>query len=66
MTFAGCVLVTGLTGGSSIGAAGILVGLASAFGYALYSIFTTYALKNITVSPSLSTPLCWRLWARCR
>ncbi len=46
MTFAGCVLVTGLTGGNSIGAAGILVGLASAFGYALYSIFSTYALKK--------------------
>ena len=46
MTFAGCVLVTGLTGGGSIGAAGILVGLASAFGYALYSIFSTYALKK--------------------
>lgn len=46
MTFVGCVLVTGLTGGGSIGAAGILVGLASAFGYALYSIFSTYALKK--------------------
>lgn len=46
MTFAGCVLVTGLTSGGSIGAAGILVGLASAFGYALYSIFSTYALKK--------------------
>lgn len=46
MTFAGCVLVTGLSSGSSIGAAGILVGLGAGFGYALYSIFSTYALRK--------------------
>lgn len=46
MTFAGCVLVTGLSSGNSIGAAGILVGLGAGFGYALYSIFSTYALKK--------------------
>lgn len=46
MTFAGCVLVTGLSGGSSIGIPGILIGLASGFGYTLYSIFSTYALKK--------------------
>lgn len=46
MTFIGCVLVTGLSGGESIGTVGILFGLASGFGYALYSIFSTYALKK--------------------
>ncbi len=46
MTFAGCVLVTGLSSGNSIGAAGILVGLGAGFGYALYSIFSTYALRK--------------------
>lgn len=46
MTFAGCVLVTGISGGNAIGMEGILIGLASGFGYALYSIFSTYALKK--------------------
>ncbi len=46
MTFAGCVMVTGLSSGNSIGLAGILVGLGAGFGYALYSIFSTYALRK--------------------
>lgn len=46
MTFVGCVLVTGLSGGSSVGLIGVLIGLASGFGYALYSIFSTYALRK--------------------
>lgn len=46
MTFAGCVLVTGLSSGNSIGMAGIMVGLGAGFGYALYSIFSTYALRK--------------------
>lgn len=46
MTFLGCVFVTGLNGSGNIGPVGILVGLASGFGYALYSIFSTYALKK--------------------
>ncbi len=46
MTFVGCVLVTGLSSGNSIGAAGIAVGLCAGFGYALYSIFSTYALRK--------------------
>lgn len=47
MTFAGCVLVTGiLTEKGSVTAGGILVGLGAGLGYALYSIFSRYALAK--------------------
>lgn len=46
MTFIGCVLVTGLSGSTAIKPFGVVMGLASGFGYALYSIFSTYALKK--------------------
>ena len=44
----GCALVSGLASGSvgEISTGGILIGLASGFTYALYSIFSTYALKK--------------------
>ncbi|MCM1158883.1 MAG: DMT family transporter [Bacteroidales bacterium] len=46
-TFAGCVLVTGLAeGGETVSAAGILVGLGAGFGYALYSVFSRYAIER--------------------
>lgn len=46
-TFLGCVLVTGLAGkGTALNPAGILIGLGAGFGYALYSIFTRYALER--------------------
>lgn len=46
-TFLGCVLVTGITGDTgSISAAGILTGLGSGLGYALYSIFSRYAIQK--------------------
>lgn len=46
-TFIGCVLVTGLVGSTeSINAAGILVGLGAGLGYALYSIFSRFALER--------------------
>jgi len=55
MTFLGCVLVTGLLeGGGTVTPQGILIGLASGVGYALYSIFGTYALRagygSLTIS----------------
>lgn len=43
--FAGCVLVSGLSGGK-ISAFGILVGLGSGIGYGLYSILGTIALRK--------------------
>lgn len=55
MTFLGCVLVTGLLeGGGTATPQGILIGLASGVGYALYSIFGTYAIRagygSLTIS----------------
>lgn len=47
LAFAGCVLVTGvLEGTHAVSLSGILTGLGSGFGYALYSIFSRYALKK--------------------
>lgn len=46
MTFGGCVLVAGLGGGSAITLKGFVIGLCAGFGYALYSIFSRYALKK--------------------
>ena len=55
MTFAGCVLVTGLLeGGAAFTWQGIAIGLASGIGYALYSVFGTYAIRagygSLTIS----------------
>lgn len=47
LTFVGCVLVTGIVSGSAVlNVAGILVGLGAGLGYALYSIFSRYALER--------------------
>ena len=47
LTFVGCVLVTGMvSGGDALNAQGILVGLGAGFGYALYSIFSRFALDR--------------------
>ncbi|MBE5852753.1 MAG: EamA family transporter [Lachnospiraceae bacterium] len=49
MTLLGCVLVTGMVGSDSTNALsgyGILVGIGAGFGYALYSIFSRYALER--------------------
>ncbi len=48
MTFLGCILVTGLleAGAGRVTAKGILLGLCAGFGYALYSIFGTFALRK--------------------
>ena len=45
MAFGGCILVAGISGGS-ISLAGLFFGLGSGFGYALYSIFGTVALRR--------------------
>lgn len=50
MTFAGCILVSGLgRDGGGITVKGFIVGLGSGLGYALYSIFSRYALKKYHV-----------------
>lgn len=46
LAFIGCVLVSGGFGEDSIGIQGILTGLGAGFGYALYSIFSRYALMK--------------------
>ncbi|MFI3172480.1 MAG: DMT family transporter [Eubacteriales bacterium] len=47
ITFVGCILVTGLENGmDSISTKGLLFGMGSGIGYALYSIFGKYALKK--------------------
>lgn len=47
MAFAGCVLVSGITGGvGMISAEGLLLGLGSGIGYGLYSIFGRIALEK--------------------
>ena len=50
MTFAGCILVSGLgRDGGGITLKGFIIGLGSGFGYALYSIFSRFALKKYHV-----------------
>ncbi|MBP5739285.1 MAG: EamA family transporter [Spirochaetia bacterium] len=50
MTFIGCIMVSGLgRDGGGITAKGFIVGLGSGLGYALYSIFSRYALKKYHV-----------------
>ena len=44
LAFAGCVCVSGL--GGSVSALGVLIGLGSGIGYALYSIIGTFALRK--------------------
>ena len=47
LAFGGCVLVTGLVGSElRLTAAGILTGFGAGFGYALYSIFSRFALQK--------------------
>ena len=50
MTFIGCIMVSGLgRDDGGITAKGFIVGLGSGLGYALYSIFSRYALKKYHV-----------------
>ncbi len=47
LAFAGCIFTTGIIGSSmQISWIGMLIGLGSGFGYALYSIFGTVAIKK--------------------
>ena len=46
LTFVGCVLVSGIGGHSGLNAKGFFIGLCAGFGYALYSIFSRFALKK--------------------
>lgn len=46
LTFAGCILVTGIGSSNSISVKGFLIGLGAGIGYALYSIFGRFALER--------------------
>lgn len=46
LAFAGCCLVSGIAGGISVTLTGVLWGLGAGAGYALYTIFSRYALEK--------------------
>ena len=46
MAFAGCCLVSGMGTGTALTLKGLLYGLGAGFGYALYTIFSRYALQR--------------------
>jgi len=53
--FAGCVLVSGVfEGGASFSARGVIIGIMSGIGYALYSIFGRFALNRGYSSATIS------------
>lgn len=69
LTFAGCCLVSGLGSGSAVSMKGLLLGLGSGFFYALYSIFSRYAIErglrlvdhhalHLPVLPARQRPAC--------
>ena len=58
LAFVGCALVSGIGMGSSITLTGLLFGLGSGFGYALYTIFSRYALKKGYSSSTINFYSC--------
>ena len=46
LAFAGCCLVSGIGSGTALTAKGLAFGLGAGFGYALYTIFSRYALQK--------------------
>ena len=46
LAFAGCCLVSGIGSGAALTAKGLAFGLGAGFGYALYTIFSRYALQR--------------------
>lgn len=55
LAFCGCVLVSGGFGQANIGMMGLLTGLGAGFGYALYSVFSRYALQRGYSSYTVTT-----------
>lgn len=58
LAFVGCCLVSGITGGVSLTLKGLLFGLGSGFGYALYSIFSRCALQRGYSSSTINFYSC--------
>jgi len=46
LAFAGCALVSGVAGGMTVTGKGLLFGIGSGVGYALYTIFSRYSLER--------------------
>lgn len=55
LTFAGCVLVSGGFGGAHLSVKGLLLGLGAGFGYAMYSIFSRFAIQRGYSSLTITT-----------
>ena len=58
LAFAGCCLVSGLGSDTKISLAGLLFGLGSGFGYALYTIFSRFALQRGYSSSTINFYSC--------
>ncbi|MDD6094372.1 MAG: EamA family transporter [Clostridia bacterium] len=58
LAFAGCCLVSGIAGGVSLTVKGLLFGLGSGLGYALYTIFSRYALMRQYSSSTINFYSC--------
>ncbi len=56
--FAGCAMVSGIGTESALSAAGVLFGLGSGLGYALYTIFSRYALQRGYSSSTINFYSC--------
>lgn len=59
MAFLGCCLVSGIAGGVSLSLQGLLFGLGSGLGYALYTIFSRYALLRGYSSNTINFYSCF-------
>ena len=58
LAFAGCCLVSGIGTGSALTVRGLLFGLGSGLGYALYTIFSRYALQRGYSSSTINFYSC--------
>ena len=58
LAFAGCCLVSGIGTGTALTLTGLLFGLGAGFGYALYTIFSRYALQRGYSSSTINFYSC--------
>ena len=58
LAFAGCCLVSGIGTGTALTPTGLLFGLGAGFGYALYTIFSRYALQRGYSSSTINFYSC--------
>lgn len=58
ISFAGCCLVSGITGGVTVSFKGILFGVGAGLGYALYTIFSRFAMLRSYSSSTVNFYSC--------